>query len=548
MGWQERGKRGVHCGRTVRRNSTFVPNRRQAGVILKYQENAGDYSSSVKNNLLQERYDLTDGLHMTHIPHRRNTLLEFSLGKRKRWLLRDLVKERQIIDEELYDNDEDEDEEFEEIHVSFHERHIMSYSKRHLGDCVSYYSDHNGEKSPKGHYSFYTDLNHQLTSTKPPEVGYEICNPPTTGTWPDFSEKQYRGERFWDLSGKKARCKCKGRNKMDRFGLKNDKELYSAYKYQKLRKPSSDCKVKVVSEKEFHRVSKNMSTANKNARQSFISVDEALACSAAKCDKLKNVESLSNLSDFEKYGKGCAVFVENAPVTVPQESQQQSSIAAQLKVDVNIDSNELETSKLASEWGDCFRESAVLPRMFAINVTSLLPTKLKSSSDTTVVFEVKSQPLTGTTDAAATVGLVHASLGENSKLESSSEDFVKHIERLSNYGAKPLEVKDVVEAGVQCVKVAHQMYDDHCDSSRSTITTCSNSAANLNLLNSICGWNSETFTLEGARQQIKEKLERERKSTKVTRIAESGWTMLSVECGICYATIEGNFEYCMLMC
>jgi hypothetical protein len=74
------------------------------------------------------------------------------------------------------------------------------------------------------------------------------------------------------------------------------------------------------------------------------------------------------------------------------------------------------------------------------------------------------------------------------------------------------------------------------DSYRTTVRS-------LSLLNEMFGWRSESFTLHGAKHQLKDELEKEATAcshkSKET-ILDSQWLMLSVECGICFETFEGK--------
>ncbi|KAK3724937.1 hypothetical protein QZH41_017150, partial [Actinostola sp. cb2023] len=542
MGWTERGKKGVHSGRTLRQNHRLSS---VEGVIVKYQTNTANISNSVTTSLLQDRYGLTDGLNVKYIPHlREDTGVHFSLGKRKRWLLPDLVKER-VSDEEITDGEEFEAEDEKEVHICFTERHIYYDNKRSRGDCVSIYSDHDGQIAPKHKYSYYSDFRHQDKNTKPPEIGYEICQSPPSTSWPNFSEGQqsYRCE-YWGFNGKKSKGKRKGmKNKGYRWGMFRDGDdlakCIDEDWYVNVQQRQSESKIKTVNSNDFLYAAKKVDTTRDG--HAFRLDDYTNAMKKRDTGKVKEEKSLDVTSEFKKYGKGCAMYVGSVAkqpeeVKMPQESQMKS-LRKRHTVTINIDAKDLEVSSVQSEWGDCYVEGAVYPRKFAVNITALLPNKLKANIISNVLFELQDQPSKDNTQVT-TVSVVHVSVGYQSELYDAAQDFAAYITRTTD-SCRIWQVKEVIKAALQCIRVLTGLCGETVHVQPQTEKTGkTRSVSNLNLLDKMCGWRSEPFTLQEAQQQIKEQLENEAKISKSSDVAQ--WMILSMECGICYETFEGD--------
>ena len=259
MGWNETGKFGIHSGKTLRR----YPTRKTTGIhgIMKGHVPKRENEFAVVKELRYEReptfgpkavnFAVDDG----GLPLEKDSLI-YSLNKRKRWLLPELLKEKvtglfyEENTEQLLDGDKEnkskkakkerEQNADAKLRVNVVERHVSAETTRFQPDCIGVtsnapYTKPNPERKPFKKHSHVGDLKPKASADEV-EVYYEFLSPFPKATWP--SNRQFRGSNFRDsrdeVVGSKSKKKGKGnRNKWYLHGGQSD-ELLEEYDKQSL--------------------------------------------------------------------------------------------------------------------------------------------------------------------------------------------------------------------------------------------------------------------------------------------------------------------------
>ncbi|XP_031573828.1 uncharacterized protein LOC116307688 [Actinia tenebrosa] len=554
MVWNQRGKKGVHCGRTVRRNpagnSSFGLNKQ--GVIVKYQKNAARFSDRQKESILEDRYGLIDGLPFgpTPRPNQFGNYVEFSLGKRKRWLLPELVQKRGGWDSENVFEDEGEEQ---ELNVCFVERHIHTEFPRTRADCLSCYSDKDGKLlTPKKHkYSYLTDIRRLGENEKPSEVCYEICRPPPSTSWPNMSEDQFLYETY-DMMGKSESKGQKSKGLLLGFYGVKDLSINKAKDFlsdmpKQRRAKAMESKVRTVPRKHFPNTVRGMNSEKVDRSTSFPMgqyIEGLLKGSKSAKEVGSEIFPCILSSTVRKYGKGCAMYIDSEPSTNPAEKsvktvayQDPTTLPEEpkLAITVNVAMQDLEVSKLRSDWADVYSEGGISPRKFTLDITSLLPRKYLNFSSI-ILFEVDEKVPRDGASAPTTVSLVPIALGsEKPVFAGVVQDFVSNIVQ-ANMSA-PTRIKEIVNTAVEVMTAASSDAKESLKQSCSRKTT----VRRLGFLNKVCGWESEAFTLDTAKQKLKDEFQKvSLECNSEDDVLDSQWMMLSMDCGICFETFEGD--------
>ena len=259
MGWNDMGKFGIHSGKTVRRYPTrkytgfqgngkgHLPKRESEFAVVKELRYAG------APNFVPKAVDfpVDDG----GLPLDRNSLI-YSLNKRKRWLLPEMVKEK--VSELFYDENSDEILDSDKknnikrpknerkqntdskLRVNVVERHISIETTRFQPDCTGVTSSvpcakSKPERKAFKKHSYVGDLKPKVGADEV-EVYYEFLSPFPKAAWP--SNRQYHANFLRDsrdeVVGLKSKKKGKGhRNKWYLHGGQSD-ELLEEYDLQSL--------------------------------------------------------------------------------------------------------------------------------------------------------------------------------------------------------------------------------------------------------------------------------------------------------------------------
>lgn len=260
MGWNGTGKFGIHSGKTLRR----YPTRKTTGVhgVMRGHVPKRENEFAVVKEVRYGRvpnfgpqavdFIVDDG----GLPLEKDSLI-YSLNKRKRWLLPELLKEKvtelfyeedsnQILDGDKKNKRKKPKKEREQnadatkLRVNVVERHVSAETTRFQPDCTGVTSNApstkpNPERKPFKKHSHVGDLKPKVSADEV-EVYYEFLSPFPKATWP--SKRQFRGTNLRDLRdevvGSKSKKKGKGnRNKWYLHGGQSE-ELLEEYDKQSL--------------------------------------------------------------------------------------------------------------------------------------------------------------------------------------------------------------------------------------------------------------------------------------------------------------------------
>ncbi len=241
MGWNRKGKFGVHTGRTLRKNptknfyfssSSFCD---EFAVVkeLKFTDPRKRLSFD-KNKV--DKLGVNDGGLSLGDGH-----IVYSMNKHKRWLLPDMVKQdaEQIYWDAISEskrqssspsrsmkpckNTKNQDTQAQKLRLTVVERHAGNIERSHP-DCIGITSSWSSVNSSKPHrkprkkYAFVGDLKSRSSSEDDAidaELCYEFLSPFPKKCWPLNREVGRRTKRYnYCYKGTKSKKKCKGwRNK-----------------------------------------------------------------------------------------------------------------------------------------------------------------------------------------------------------------------------------------------------------------------------------------------------------------------------------------------
>ena len=257
MGWNSKGKFGIHSGKTLRR----YPTRKDGGTNARFQygpcglPKRGNEFAVIKELKYGNRaqyvdpksvdFDFEDG----GLPLEKDSLI-YSLNKHKRWLLPDLLKENvtelfheENNDEILYSEAKNKSKKRKkqkadnELRVSVVERCSSGEAPRYRPDCIGVTSNvpHNScgpERKPGKKYSHVGDLKSKVSGEEL-EVYYELLSPFPKGAWPSNRQfRYYRRNSIDEVVGSKSKKKCKGKkNKCYLHGGHRDESFEALDEY-----------------------------------------------------------------------------------------------------------------------------------------------------------------------------------------------------------------------------------------------------------------------------------------------------------------------------
>ena len=241
MGWNRKGKFGIHTGRTLRSHPTdrfyytrgcaSSKSRHEFAVVkeLKFTNPIGRLSFDKKR---VNKLGIKDGeLSFDDGP------IVYSMNKHKRWLLPDMVKQdvEQIYFERISESEpysrskpcKKEKGHVEDVGVTVVERHAAYNIERSHPDCSgitsslpSSLNSSAHQRKPRKKHAFVGDLKAKSGSENDVELCYEFLSPFPEKCWPSNRQLgsltlNYRWHG--DVRGTKSKNKCKGRrNKWNR--------------------------------------------------------------------------------------------------------------------------------------------------------------------------------------------------------------------------------------------------------------------------------------------------------------------------------------------
>ena len=247
MGWNRKGKFGIHTGRTLR-NFPYEHGKKcdEFAIVkeLKFTDPARQLSFD-KSRV--DKLGVNDG----ELPMGDGHIV-YSMNKHKRWLLPDIVKEDV---EQLYweaismseqqsrsnsgstkscEKPENQGNQVPKLHVTVVERHAGSDIERNRPDCTGVMSSCSAlnssilNRQPRKTYAFVGDLKSRTGSEDDAldaELCYEFLSPFPNKCWPPKRQFAKSSSCF---SGTKSKKKCKGRrNKWHRRpNLENDADSF----------------------------------------------------------------------------------------------------------------------------------------------------------------------------------------------------------------------------------------------------------------------------------------------------------------------------------
>ena len=243
MGWNQRGKFGIRTGRTLRRNCPS----------WRYYYSRGSSCSTIHEYAIVKEVKFNDPIGRPSLDKNSvnklgiddgrlsfdDSSIIYSMNKRKRWLLPDIVKRdvEQLYWEEISQSEQTttqcsmrpckkmktEDSvrrKTKVTKVTVVERHAGSNIERGHPDCVGVTSSspclNSGkpQRKPRKTYAFVGDLKSKASSKDDVELCYEFLSPFSKQCWPTNRQLGGRKRKYFyanDLNGKKSSKKCKGR-------------------------------------------------------------------------------------------------------------------------------------------------------------------------------------------------------------------------------------------------------------------------------------------------------------------------------------------------
>lgn len=441
MVWKERGKYGIHTGRTLRKPSKSV-SLKDSGFLIKTIINTEinfsdqDARRCLKNFQADDGFDDEDVVSESR-HHRHwgfggggwsdNSLL-YSIGKRKRWLMPTVLRER--ISENF-----DSDSDFKVVlveRVSVNDSSLFYQSPRlKHGDCSAVLDGLDFRRPKRRKFAHVGDLRKESGET---EIFYEVNHTEPSTSWPSYLQHDWREARDQN----KSRCKEKGR--------KNKRRLWGGYKKFELGKQACENHQNTLFEqKEITAIGKaKVQVINAGILKHSLVDDDAGNGSMFRKFEIGNYicESLTNSSlmncarkctnnatqnDGKRrngnpassqfvnlHGKGTAVYIDlvtpqnchdnngNRDFATPGVSAQvanENTVPSKVvSMNADVQSEKLDPCVLFGEFRDTYQESDSLPRRF-----SIWPRSLESKLVFTCQFNSGKHSSDGTERVAVTV-------------------------------------------------------------------------------------------------------------------------------------------------
>lgn len=411
MVWNATGKFGIHTGRTLRKSSERV-SFRDRGFLIKTIANTNINFTDQDVDRCLKKFKIQDGFNDEDIVkeslnHRHwgfggrgisDDSVLYSIGKRKRWLVPSILKEKIPKD---YDSENDYKVVLVERLSVNNSLFYPSLRLKH-GDCKAVLDGAELRKPKRRKFAHVGDLRKESNKT---EIFYEVNHTEPLTSWPSFlqDDHKWRDQR----NRHKARCKDKGK--------KNKRRTWGQYKKVELNKE----------ERMFDHTGEN---CIKKENELVLSVDNFEHCSVLhdnNCDfdignyihkllKIKSPGHKTTDKNVKKHikvtahnnekraavnpacsqpvnlqGKGSALYIDQVTPhhgyrdnsTIAGFDPDNANVAAPLTtkrfvpskavfLSVDIKSEKLDSHLLYKQFGKTYKEGACLPRRFSICPTN----------------------------------------------------------------------------------------------------------------------------------------------------------------------------------
>ncbi|EDO47093.1 predicted protein [Nematostella vectensis] len=564
MGWNERGKYGIHHGRTLRYNERlpyFLGSNTPSEFLMKHSGDKRGFSDPKAASFLNEAYGIDDGLDIVCglvVPNasfeRIHPIPLYSLGKRKRWLLPELVKERMM--ESPNDNEDDSDE--EELGVCITERHVH-FSHSLDCNCLSVATG-KGKRGnvfkPKKTYSTKRDLNRGGVGDR--LLCYEVCSATPSQSWPNYIERKFYKRWDMELGRNRDKASCKVRkNKGNRWGGYSEREIrgmagdsgYCSFK-KKTRKQKCKEQKGIMRKKTFDLFTKRMHTPKQDRHATKFDLGSYI-------ESVLNSKNIDNEADgqfledetpkrksFKPYEKGCAIYMETKGKSelVPAQSKPEF-YEPELKTSavINIRTQDLDPSRLQETWSELYTEGGSFPRKFVIDVKPLLSKELQGDRICKVLFETEVGPNKDHNSSSVITSIVTGSLDTLDDVNNNIKtDFVSTL-ALQKY-QEGMELEDVIKI---VVASASRLLPS-CKAAIRGSKCDSKSLQSLDIFNELHGWKYKVFSVSEANEKLQQDLVKQAKIR--SGIDTRDWFMVSKECGICFGDFRENKMTALMSC
>ena len=569
--WREKGKYGFHTsGRTLRAEvnagsrSYYGKSNTAEGIVVKQVRNVALLSASGVEDFTYEN-DFDDGIgalknllvsekspRSGRTRFARGNEIQYSLGKRKRWLIPEIVKTDSL------DGHCSEGEKAIGGILLVERREHPNGAFRSTGDCEAVFSSRTRSvREPRHRFAHVGDLEPQ---TKDPCVRYEICRASPESTWPR-NVKMFDGCGCCSCSGNfrnpnKSASKNKHfKNKGHRWGDFREHDLVHAKddpavircaiggKRPRKQDPNGGGKVRVVSSKDVRKAAK-YSTNNNCASFDIGNYIHGLLKDMASCDtKAPQVTQNECPSEIQGPRK---IFVPEAKhftvspteaVVPTRNTRMVFTPEKKLSIQLEVIRSNIEPAQLMQSWGELYREGMSHPRKFTIDLTTLTSS---CHGNALVLFEHQEVAVDSSDVVSTSVSLIATcdTVTDSDKpFTDASLEFSRNMEVILKVDIL-FTVKDIIDVALLAV--------DKCVSKETiqqeAIATCKKPKAGIKafqMLNKAIGVDMTPTTVAEAWQEIK------RKCAVSSDMGVCSVTDKEQCCNICFVDLDcdGKYKY-----
>ena len=474
MVWKENGKFGIHTGRTLRKTSTS-PGKADCGFLIKTVRNQNIHFTDEQVRGCLKKFQIGDGLdednvvkesrddHQWRFGGGRGYLDDrvlYSLGKRKRWLVSMVLRDK--IPEDFDAENDYKVILVERLSVQGSSWYCSSPRLRR-GDCRAVLEGEEARKPKRRKFAHVGDLRGKSNDSSKTEIVYEVSQTEPSSCWPSYLQHDRDWREF--RAENKARCKTKGVKNKTRLWGEFSKYDLNKTAHQTLQErildfsPETDLgKDELVSSSDNQ---ENFSLLNKCDFDVGKYISEVLAATAAKSDRkigkkngktsvLKETEltAVNSASSqlVKSHGKGSAVHVDrvniwggihddpeigttiahpSVPVATESVPQNRS-----FSVDVDIISGKLDMHALQVQFGEMYIEGESIPRRFSIGLSDL---------STKFVFTCQPYSIKTTEERAERVSVSVVSDALPSQQSQHCKEFLENFFGILEHESKVME-------------------------------------------------------------------------------------------------------------
>ena len=401
MVWKERSKYGVHTGRTLRK-MPCESDSRDRGFLIKTITNTDMNVRDEEFERCLKEVQLHDGLNdeavvkESRFHHRLHTSggfpvdsLQYSIGKRKRWLLPKMLRDKASKD--ICSESESKVVLVERVSANSNSWFYQPSRLKH-GDCRAVLDGADLRKPKRRKFAHVGDLRKKSDKH---EIVYEVNHSETGTSWPCYLQRDFR--EFRDVM--KSRLKAKGKkNKRRLWGEHRKSELnkmafQSSWSDGKTQTSVGKKKEMLLNQNSFDHceIEENKSVLTKFDLGSFICKSlhsipgkqhkKRVRVVANNDEKLTIVNPASS-QRVKLHGKGSAMLVDISPEYCFHDNPDEafstnpsvnapltSSVSVPSRVvsqTVDLESQKLDSQKLHEKFGELHMISGSLPHRFSI--------------------------------------------------------------------------------------------------------------------------------------------------------------------------------------